>query len=354
MTTDALTITDRMIDEQSAVFAEDLPDHAGQIDRYAAAGLTRPQAFSLEAHAAKIISSGRRTILEIGRELLSAREIAQYGTWGPFLARCGLEERTAQNYMNVARQFGDKPEMISALPATALYALAAPTADPVVVGEIVTEVRAGAAPTVAEVKQRLTPAPAADMPHLPADFRTQQRRAERLGLHLDMDAHGRFSCRNAGGSGVMHYTWEQIKTHLGNQERAAAERAAEQARRSAPPTLAPRPAPTPTPPADEEIATAAPPAPAPPPVVLTPLAPAPTPTPGGVDLQAHKALVAQRALLAGTLALIDAELAGRMGPTIVVQQSHVDAAARLFLANPAFKAAAAMLAFSAVVEGEGS
>ena len=100
--------------------------------------------------------------------------------------------------------------------------------------------------------------------------------------------------------------------------------------------------------ADEEIATAAPP---PPPVVLTPLAPAPTPTPGGgVDLQVHKALVAQRALLAGTLALIDAELAGRLGPVVVVQQAHVDAAARLFLTNPAFKAAAAMLAFSAQVE----
>ena len=68
------------------------------------------------------------------------------------------------------------------------------------------------------------------------------------------------------------------------------------------------------------------------------------------ELQVHKALVAQRALLAGTLALIDAELATRMGPTIVVQQQHVDAAARLFLTNPAFKAAAAMLAFSAQVE----
>ena len=70
------------------------------------------------------------------------------------------------------------------------------------------------------------------------------------------------------------------------------------------------------------------------------------------ELQVHKALVAQRALLAGTLALIDAELATRMGPTIVVQQQHVDAAARLFLTNPAFKAAAAMLAFSAQVEGD--
>lgn len=275
MTTE-LTITDRQIDESSAVFAEDLPGHTEQIDRYAAAGLTRPQGLELEAAAARIISAGRRTILQIGRDLLSARDIAQYGTWGPFLQRCGLEERTAQNYMNVARQFGDQPEMISALPATALYLMAAPTANPAVVGEIVTEVRAGAAPTVAEVKQRLAPP-------------------------------------------------------------------------------APPPAPPPIARAEEEIATAAPPAPAPLPVELTPLAPPPLPAaPSGFDLAAHKALVAQRALLAGTLALIDAELAGGMGPTIVVQQSHVDAAARLFLTNPAFKAAAAMLAFSAVVEGEGS
>jgi len=161
-------MTTDLLYKQTQLFAEDLPDHEAQLGRYTAAGLTSPQAFVLETHAAKIISIGRRAIVEIGRELLAAREVAEHGTWGPFLERCGIEERTARNYMNVAERFGDKPEIISALPPTALYAMAAPSADPALVGEIVEEVRTGAPPpSVQEVKQRLAPSRPASTPPAP-------------------------------------------------------------------------------------------------------------------------------------------------------------------------------------------
>lgn len=158
--------------DDADVYADELPDHAAQLVIYETAGLSRPQAFDLEAHAAKIISIGRRSILEIGRELLVAREQATHGTWTPFLARCGLTESTARNYMHVAGRFADKPATVALLPVAALYAMAAPSADSAIVETIVRDVEAGARPTTHEVKQRLAPAapppPVEELPEPPA------------------------------------------------------------------------------------------------------------------------------------------------------------------------------------------
>lgn len=322
---------------QATTYAEDLPNHEQQIELYASAGLTRPQAFSLEAHAAKIISIGRRGILEIGQELLQAREQAQYGTWGPFLLRCGVEERTAQNYMRVAAQFGDKPEIISALPQASLYAMTARTADPVVVQEIIAEVQAGAPPSATEIKQRLAPPPppADDVPHLPRDFATMQARAAKLGIALSMSAQGRFALvyeatRAVAGTAE---TWSQAIYQLHDLERAAA-------------------APTPTQatlPEDEEIAAAAP-APPPPPVALKTLPPFLPGLAVASGTEARKLLVSKRMLLQAALHLVEAELAQSSGPLISFPAERAMEAARMFLGNPALSGAAAMLAFSARVE----
>lgn len=334
--------TDLIVDlDKATTYAEDLPDHASQLDRYTAAGLAAKVAWSLEARAAKIISIGRRGILEMGQELLQAREEAQYGTWAAFLARCGIEERTAQNYMRVAEQFGDKPEMISALPSTALYALAAPSADPIVVQEIIAEVQSGApAPTVTAIKQRLAPhaPPPDDAPHLPPDFPAAQARAKRISLYLAMSASGRFiltyetGVRAVAGSAD---TWPGLLDQLAALERAAA---------TPPPTQTALPSG-----GDEEIAAAAP-----APVALTPLPPAlPGLTPAINDLQARKLLVAKRLLLAEAFALLDAQLAASSGPEVAIHPDRVIEAARMFVSNPALGGAAAMLAFSAIVESEG-
>ena len=338
--------------EQAKIYAEDLPDHAGQLDRYTSAGLAAPIAWSLEARAAKIISIGRRGILEMGQELLAAREEAQHGTWTAFLSRCGIEERTAQNYMRVAEQFGDKPEMISALPSTALYALAAPSADPIIVQEIITEIEDGAAaPTVAEIKHRLgrggggggggaqastsTP-PADDAPHLPLDFASTQARAAKIGIALSMSASGRFtlvyeSTRAVAGTAE---TWPQALSQLADLEWRAAQ---------------PKPTQAALPDADEEIASAAPPS-LPAPVALTPLPPALPGLTSATGTEARKLLISKRMLLQAALHLIDDELASTSGPLISFPAERAIEAARLFLGNPALGGAAAMLAFSARVE----
>lgn len=327
---------------EAEIIAEDLPDHETAIAAYQAAGLDRRAAFALESRAARIITIGRQGILQIGQELLAARAEAQHGTWAAFLRRAGVEERSALNYIRVAEQFGDAPEVIRALPASALYAMAAPSADPVAVGAIVTEVRAGApAPTVAEVKQRLTPRPA-----LPADFQAGRERAANLGMGLEMNADGTFMLRGVNGSmGGSAPTWRAMLDLIARKEQAHAElRSGAFTPKSAPaPVLTPRPVAAPRDADDEaEEIAAAPVRPAAPPV-LTPLAPA---APPAAD---RKLLASKRALLAAALQLLDAELA-TPGPLVVVRQEQAEQAARMFLAAPALNAAAAMLAFSATVE----
>ncbi|HNP71817.1 MAG TPA: DUF3102 domain-containing protein, partial [Kouleothrix sp.] len=144
--------------------ADDLPGHEQAMAAYEAAGLEARDAFMLEAHAARILTVAKRGILEIGQELLAARERAKHGTWSAFLQRAQIEERTAQYYMRAAQRFGDTPDVAALLSGSAMMLMAAPSADAVVVEGIVEEVRAtGAAPKVEEVKQRLAaakPAPA--------------------------------------------------------------------------------------------------------------------------------------------------------------------------------------------------
>lgn len=343
MTTDLITLDL----DQATAYAEELPNHAEQIELYAAAGLTRPQAFSLEAHAAKITTIGRRGILGMGLELIQAREEAQYGTWGPFLKRCALTERTAENYMSAARLVADKPEMISALPASGWYALGAPSADPEIVQEIITEIQEGAAPkqTVDQIKKRLnggdggapastrTP-PADDLNHLPHDFKQAQARAAKLGISLSMSTSGRFTfvydaTRAVAGTAEQ---WPQALDLLKRLEIAA---------------LAPLPTQATLP--DEEIAAAAP-APAPAPPLLTPLPPALPGLGASADTQARKLLVSKRMLLQAALHLVEEELAQSSGPLISFPAERAMEAARTFLGNQGLNGAAAMLAFSARVE----
>lgn len=271
--------------EQAELFPGDLPDHDGQITRYERAGLAPTTARLLESRAARIISLGRRAILEIGAELVSARQEAAYGTWGTFLTRCGIEERTAQNYMRVIETFRDKPEIISALPSTALYALAAPNADPVAVAQVVEEVKAGARPSAQEVKARVAPTP----PVRPA---TQPARPAPAEPESDED----------------------------EDEIASAPVA-----RPLPPSL-PASLPASLPPA------------------LTPLA--------SVDMNNLKLLAAKYSLLRQALTLVEEEIRTlpESAPVVTIPGDRALAAARQFVSGPGLGGAAAMLAFSALVE----
>jgi Protein of unknown function (DUF3102) len=87
----------------------------------------------LRSAAKRIRERVKRTleaIIEIGRDLLRAKESVAHGQFGPWLQmEFGWSDRTARNFMEVAEVFGPKSEIISdlAIVPTAAYLLAAPS-----------------------------------------------------------------------------------------------------------------------------------------------------------------------------------------------------------------------------------
>jgi hypothetical protein len=94
---------------------------------------------------------------DAGRRLIEAKSMltgrGQFGAW--VKAELGLEERTAQNYMNWARFMDGKPKALSGLPADVIYRLAAKSAPAEVVQQIVAAAESGAVPPVREIKDKL-------------------------------------------------------------------------------------------------------------------------------------------------------------------------------------------------------
>jgi hypothetical protein len=84
-----------------------------------------------------------------------------HGTFGLWIAaEFQWSERTAYNYMDAADFLEDKPATVAILPPAIIYALAAKTADPDVVREVIEQVDAGARPTTQEIRDRLAGAKA--------------------------------------------------------------------------------------------------------------------------------------------------------------------------------------------------
>jgi hypothetical protein len=76
-------------------------------------------------------------IIEIGRSLQRAKELLPHGNFGAWLDKeFGLSERSAQNFMNAAKRFGDRSEMIADLKPGALYLLAAPSTHQGVIDQV--------------------------------------------------------------------------------------------------------------------------------------------------------------------------------------------------------------------------
>lgn len=109
---------------------------------------TLPVDVAEEAKAAvkRIRERNQKYLIETGRDLLAMKERLGHGDFGPWLqSEFTMNERTAQNYMRVALEFGDKPEIVSLLPPTTVYALAAPSTPEPVRLDIVTRLKAGEA-----------------------------------------------------------------------------------------------------------------------------------------------------------------------------------------------------------------
>ena len=120
-------------------------------------GTLDPEAAGIVRGAAeRIRATMARTVPEIGRELLRAKEVLPYGRFTAWAeAEIGMSARTAEHYMQTARFLDGKPESVSVLPPNVLYALSAPTAPAELVLEVVAAAEAGEPLPAPVVKQRL-------------------------------------------------------------------------------------------------------------------------------------------------------------------------------------------------------
>jgi hypothetical protein len=97
--------------------------------------------------AARIKSRTMSSVFDTGRDLISIKERLGHGRFRAWLhAELGLSERTAQNYMRAARAFDGKSEIVSYLPPTTVYRLAARSTPDAVRHEVLGRIDAGERP----------------------------------------------------------------------------------------------------------------------------------------------------------------------------------------------------------------
>jgi hypothetical protein len=105
------------------------------IDRYSPAtlpefdysGLAPEIAASARTAAERIKARIKASVLDTGRDLLAVKEQLEYGQFQEWLAcEFNMTPRSAQNYMQAARAFDGKSEIVSHLPQALIYRLAAP------------------------------------------------------------------------------------------------------------------------------------------------------------------------------------------------------------------------------------
>ncbi len=123
---------------------EVIPAASSAITGFSYESLTPEEADIARTAAASIRTTLAGSLREIGTHLSQVRAALPHGSFALWVeAELGLTDRTARNYMHVADFLEGKPEIISVLPPTTLYALSAPTAAKDVVDLVVAAAEAG-------------------------------------------------------------------------------------------------------------------------------------------------------------------------------------------------------------------
>lgn len=93
-------------------------------------------------------------MIDIGHALIDVKECLGHGRFGHWLKwEFEWTERTAENFMNVARRFADKSEIISDFSPTVLGLLAAPSTPESAIEEAVSVVQSGGSVKVNDAKE---------------------------------------------------------------------------------------------------------------------------------------------------------------------------------------------------------
>jgi hypothetical protein len=139
------------------------------------------KATELQQLAASIRKLGRKQIdamIEVGSKLAVAQKELPHGQFIPWIrAELDMKYRTAINYMHLAELAADKPEIISHLPPTAGYLIAAPETPESVKDAVVNRIQSGEVVKVDDVK-RIVPAAKAEVAEAKRAERRKRRRAK--------------------------------------------------------------------------------------------------------------------------------------------------------------------------------
>jgi hypothetical protein len=102
------------------------------------------------------VESTMETVCLIGANLYAAKRMLGHGQFVQWVeSECGFSPRSAQNYMRASEFAGDKCATVAFLPPAVVYRLAAPTAPPEVVFEVLARAANGERVSHAEVIQML-------------------------------------------------------------------------------------------------------------------------------------------------------------------------------------------------------
>jgi hypothetical protein len=109
-------------------------------------------------HAAAAIKSILHgSVANVGQYLIGAKEMLEHGTFSAWAeAELGMNLRSVERYMTASRFLAGKPDIMSILPRTLVFDMAAPTAPQAVIDEVVAAAEDGKPLVPREIKAKLT------------------------------------------------------------------------------------------------------------------------------------------------------------------------------------------------------
>ncbi|MGV0879421.1 DUF3102 domain-containing protein, partial [Martelella sp. FLE1502] len=147
--------------------------------------LALPKAIAEEAEstAERIRQRHRDSIIATGNDLLKIKDKLRHGLFGKWLKfHFDMSERTAQNYMNVAIEFGAVPQVIDHMPPATLYKLAAKSTPLKLRKSVIAEIANGGIPQPQDVAERIAEAKRKER-HVNAIKKAKQAKARAWGKH---------------------------------------------------------------------------------------------------------------------------------------------------------------------------
>lgn len=110
----------------------------------------------LKGHAVRLRQYISKSIIQIGKDLLSAKRYLPHGAFLEWVEReAGINPRTAQSYMHAAEWAANKSATVARLPPGLLYILSAASTPPKYVEAVVRRVEAGERLTLTKVRSEL-------------------------------------------------------------------------------------------------------------------------------------------------------------------------------------------------------